>query len=113
MIRGSSKHVLHRLIMHTLVGGCIETDVPCAVLCQLSVECRRDGEVEIIVVLSLDKVHSIQSLSIGLSVGIIELVPVYLSVLLAGSPVVIGGVPVFQRLNGVVGVRWVPHIIVT
>ena len=72
VVEGSgSEHILHRLIVHALVRGSDDTDVPALVLVNLLVERRRECDVQRIVVLRLYVVHGILSLRRSLLVAVV------------------------------------------
>ena len=77
-----SQQIVHRLIVHTLVGGQHESCIPIAVLCFDDVERGSESEIEVVVVTCLNVVHGVTTQRVGVAVGPIEAVPLYLAVLL-------------------------------
>ena len=59
---GSTEQVLHCLVVHCLVGSCKYAYVYLLVLVNLMIECRGKREHQVVVVLSLDVVHSVAAL---------------------------------------------------
>ncbi len=109
----STEQVLHRLIVHALVGSTDDTDVPSLVLVNLLVESRRKGDVQGIVVFSLDIIHGILSLSGSLLVAVVQAIPVNLAVCLCARPVVVSLPPISEsRRVTVRSIGLVPDVII-
>ena len=109
---GTAQHVFQCLIV--LVGTLSEHDTRSQVrfLGQLGVQHGRQTQGEVVVVLSLNIVEQILSVLGCLLVGIVQAVPVNLSVLLACLPVVYGVVPVFPGIHVVAALVVAPYIVV-
>ncbi len=79
---GSAEQILHRLIVHAFVRTEVKAEVQRAVLCQVRVQSGGQTEGKLVVVVSLLIIHSVGTLSRSHLVGVVQTVPVDLSVCL-------------------------------
>ena len=108
-----TQQVVHGLVVHTLVGSQLDTRVPCDVLAQFGLECRRQRQVQVVVVLGLDVVDSVMTLLADHLVGIVQTVPVNLPCLFTTCQIGTGADKVavtFCRTS--LDVIGIPHIVV-
>ena len=92
--RGSPQQVVHRLVVHALVGRQLQSGIERGVFGErlLQIRCQADGQ--LVVVVALQVVHGIAPLLRHHAVGIVQAVPVDLSVLLRCAQIVVGRLPV-------------------
>ena len=57
--RVGAQQVLHRLVVHTLVGSQLQAHIPVGILVQFRLQCRSQRQVQVVVVPGLNVVHSI------------------------------------------------------
>ena len=85
-----TQQVFYSLVVHTLVGGQLESHVPYAVLGQLHLVGRGQRQIQVVVVVCLNEVRSIAAILGNLLVSIVHAVEVQLTVSLAAHHIVAG-----------------------
>ena len=106
----STQQVIHGLIVTVAVAAQYKTAYECRALSNLSRQGGSHVEHQVVAVLGLDEVECIMALVGSLSVGIIEAIPVNLSVGLACCPIVVRVLPAFECILIVANSVWIPYI---